>query len=128
MQVDLEAWESNELLKNELNDEKYFKIKNRLDQKLQNDYMDDPKRTIRKITVKSSPMCSIEPDIVEQFWKNRWEQNPYFNEEETDDLFPVKRFFEKEMNVQMITDTLDKEKLMELIKKRGNQSAQAWMG
>jgi hypothetical protein len=57
LNVNLEAWESNELLANEINDEKYDKIKNRLDQKLQNDYLDDPKRTTRKITVKSSPMC-----------------------------------------------------------------------
>jgi hypothetical protein len=60
---------------------------------------------------------------VEQFWKDRWEQNPNFNEEVTNELFPVKKFFDTEMNEQIIMELLNKEKLMELIKKRGNQSA-----
>jgi hypothetical protein len=35
----------------------------------------------------------------------------------------VKKFLDNEMNEQMIMEILNKEKLMELIKKRGNQSA-----
>jgi hypothetical protein len=104
------------MIANEIKDEKYLKIKNRIERQLQNDYLDDPKRTIRKITVKSSPMCSIDPDIVEQFWKDRWEQNPLFNADCRNDLFPVKKFFDKDMNEQMIMEILNKEKLMELIK------------
>jgi hypothetical protein len=102
-----------------LEDEKYIKIKDRLDRKLQDDYIDNPKRTIRKITVKNSPICSIAPDEMEQFWKARWEQSPNFNADETNRLYPVQSFFNKNMNEQIIIEILDKEKMMDLIKKTG---------
>jgi hypothetical protein len=67
--TDLATWEAGEIISNELKDQKYYKIKNRIERKLHNDYLDEPQRIIRKITVKSSPMCSIDPDVVEDFWK-----------------------------------------------------------
>jgi hypothetical protein len=63
-------------------------------------------------------MRSFDPEVVEQFWKNVWKPNPLFNEEVTNDLFPVKKFFDKEMNEQMIMEILNKGKLMERIKKK----------
>jgi hypothetical protein len=54
--TDLATWEASEIISNELEDEKFFKVKNKLERKLQNDYPDDPKRTIQEINFRSSPM------------------------------------------------------------------------
>jgi hypothetical protein len=68
-------------------------------------------------------MCSIEPEVDEDFSRNRWEQNAHFDEDITNEVYPVKKFFHKDMNEPMIMEILNKEKLMDLIKKSEKQSA-----
>jgi hypothetical protein len=60
---------------------------------------------------------------VEDFWKGRWEQCPDFNQNEVNNRFPIKRFFNKAMNKEMLDDLFSVEKMMALISKRGNLSA-----
>jgi hypothetical protein len=31
---------------------------------------------------------------VDKFWRARWEQNPVFDEDYVDDIFPIKKFFD----------------------------------
>jgi hypothetical protein len=91
--------------------------------KLQRDFTDDSKRTVRKISVDPSPMCKIPPSQVEKFWKDRWEQCPDFKQEEVNSRFPIKRFFNMKMNKEMLDDLFNVEKMIALISKRGNLSA-----
>jgi hypothetical protein len=54
-------------------------IKKSRDIKIQHEFGDDSKRTVRKISVSQSPMYKIPSEEVEAFWKKRWEQNPDFD-------------------------------------------------
>jgi hypothetical protein len=78
--------------------EKYDKIKKHKDAILQHEFTDNGKRTVRRITVDQSPMCKIPPEDVYKFWRQRWEQNPVFDENYVNDIFPIKKFFDGEMN------------------------------
>jgi hypothetical protein len=55
---------------------KFEKVKQRHDYIFHENYADDLKKTIRKHTVKSSPMWSMPLENVKLFWKNRWQQCP----------------------------------------------------
>jgi hypothetical protein len=68
-------------------------------------------------------MCSIPPETVEAFLKGRWKHCPDFDYERVNYLYPVKKFFDQDLNDEIIQDLMDQEKLICLIKKRGNFSA-----
>jgi hypothetical protein len=104
-------------------DEKYHKLLRQKNVKLQRDFTDDSKRTVRKITVDQSPICKIPPEKVEEFWKGRWEQCPDFDSEKVNSRCPIKKFFNTNMNKEMLEDLFSVEKMMALISKRGNLSA-----
>jgi hypothetical protein len=72
-------------------------------------YADDPKRTVRRLSVLASPMCSVPPEEVEQFWASRWNQNPNFDYELVNQLYPIKRVFDETMNERVIMQLLDLE-------------------
>jgi hypothetical protein len=94
-----------------------------LDKMLQFNYCDDPKRTVRRITVQSSPMCSIPPQEVEEFWASRWNQNPPFEYHTVNQLYPIREVFNQELNERVIMQLHDLEAMVALISKRGNLSA-----
>jgi hypothetical protein len=106
-------------------DEKYRKVKAAKDRAYQHDYADDPKRTVRRLSVASSPMCAIPPAEVEQFWAGRWSQNPDFDYQQVNQLYPIKRVFDETMNERVIMQFLDLEAMVRLISKRGNLSGPA---
>jgi hypothetical protein len=85
-------------------------------------YCDDPKRTVRRLTVLSSPMCSIPPQEVEEFWASRWSQNPPFEFDYVNQLYPNKEVFNQGLNQRVIMQLLDLEAMVALISKRGNLS------
>jgi hypothetical protein len=60
------------------------------DKMIQFNHFDDPKRRVRRITVQSSPMCSIPPRQEEEFWASRWSQNPPFEYDNVNQLYPIK--------------------------------------
>jgi hypothetical protein len=68
-------------------------------------------------------MCSIQPEEVDKFWRKRWEQTHVFNAEYNNDIFPIKKFLDGEMNDILLHDLTDKEKMIALIRMRGNLSA-----
>jgi hypothetical protein len=68
-------------------------------------------------------MCIIPPETVEGFWKGIREQCPDFDYERVNYLYLMKRFFDQDLNDEIIQDLMDQEKLISLIKKRGNLSA-----
>jgi hypothetical protein len=55
-------------------------------------------------------MYNIPPEDVDKFWRQRWEQNPVFDEDYVNDIFPMKKFFVGEMNNILLDDLTDKEK------------------
>jgi hypothetical protein len=102
---------------------KFEAIKKSRDIKIQHEFVDDSKRTVRKISVSQSPMCKIPSEEVEAFWKGRWEQNPDFDSNYFNDKFPIKKFFDGECNDILLTDLTNKDQMIKLISKRGNLSA-----
>jgi hypothetical protein len=90
-------------------DEKYKKVKAVKDGVYQHDYEDDPKRTVRRLSVASTPMCAIPPAEGEQFWAGRWSQNPDFDYEQVNQLYPIKREFDETMDERVIMQLLDLE-------------------
>jgi hypothetical protein len=65
-------------------------------------------------------MCNIPPEEVDKFWRARWEQNSVFDAECVNDIFPIKKFYDGEMNDILLHDLTDKEKMIPLISKKGN--------
>jgi hypothetical protein len=43
-----------------------------INKKVQNDFPFDPKRTVRRISKDSSPICEIDTNELENFWSDRW--------------------------------------------------------
>jgi hypothetical protein len=103
--------------------EKYDKINKHKDAILQHEFTGDSERTVRRITVDQSPMCNIPPEDVDKFWRQRWEQNPVFDEDYVNNIFPIKKFFDGETNDIILHHLTDKEKMISLISKRGYLTA-----
>jgi hypothetical protein len=82
-------------------------VKATKDRGTQLDYADDSKRTVRRLSVASSPMCAIHPAEVEQFWAGRWSQNPDFDYEQVNQFYPIKRVLDETMNERVIMQLLD---------------------
>jgi hypothetical protein len=123
-QINWYIWRENTL--NRIRSEKARKIDKKLDninRKLQNDFAFDPKRTVRKIINDSSPLCDIEADELERFWSGRWSNEAIFNEDELKDYYEIERFWDNEMNKELVSDLLSEKNMECLIKKRGNLSA-----
>jgi hypothetical protein len=119
MFTNIEEWRETTNRNNEITyDKKYDKILKIKNKKLQRDFTDDSKRTVRKIAADQSPICKIPPQQVEDFWKQRWEQCPDFKQEEVNERFPIKKFFNRAMNKDMLDDLFSVEKMMALISKR----------
>jgi hypothetical protein len=124
IQTNFEQWHEEEIERNRfIVDEKYKKTQEMLDKMLQYNYCDDPKRTVRRITVQSSPMCSIPPQEVEDFWSSRWSQNPPFEYDTVNQLYPIREVFNQELNETVIMQLLNLEAMVAHISKRGNLSA-----
>jgi hypothetical protein len=51
-------------------------------------------------------MCTILPVEDEQFWAGRWSQNPDFNYEQVNQLYPIKKVFDEKMNKRVIMKLL----------------------
>jgi hypothetical protein len=124
IETNFEQWHEEEIERNRFQvDEKYKKIQEMLAKMLQFNNCDDPKKTVRRITVQSSPMCSIPLQQVEEFWASRWSQNPPFEYDNVNQLYPIKEVFNQELNERFIMQLLDLEAMVALITKRGNFSA-----
>jgi hypothetical protein len=122
--TNIEEWRENTSRNNQSTyDEKFDKLLKAKNMKLQRDFTDDSKRTVRKISVDQSPMCKIPPEQVEKFWKDRWEQCSDFKLDGVNSRFPIKRFFSKKMNKEMLDHLFNVEKMIALISKSGNLSA-----
>jgi hypothetical protein len=68
-------------------------------------------------------MCSIPPQELEEFWASRWSQNPPFEYDNNNQLYPIRDVFNQELKERVIMQLLDLEALVALISKRGNLSA-----
>jgi hypothetical protein len=68
-------------------------------------------------------MCSIPPQEVEDFWASRWSQNPPFEYDIVNQLYPMREVFNQELNEAVIMQLLDLDAMVDLISKRGNLSA-----
>jgi hypothetical protein len=75
--------------------------------KIQNDFAFDFKRTIRRITKDSSPICTIDRTELKEFWVNRWSNEATFERKDLEDFYHVKEFRNEEMNNSMIADLID---------------------
>jgi hypothetical protein len=71
----------------------------------------------------SSPMSSILPQEVEDFWSSRWSQNSDFYYDSINQLFPIKEVFNQELNERVIMQLLDLEAMVAIFSKRSNLSA-----
>jgi hypothetical protein len=58
---------------------------------------------------------------VENFWSGKLDQYCPFENDQINYLYPIKSFFNEQMNDQVILDLFEKEKLMRPISKSGNQ-------
>jgi hypothetical protein len=67
-------------------------------------------------------MCKIPPEKGERILKEKREQNPVIDSDFVNDVFPTRKFFEREMNDILITEITNKERMMKLIRKSDNLS------
>jgi hypothetical protein len=116
IQTNFEQWHEEEIERNRFEvDEKYKKTQEMLNKITQFNYCHDPKRTVRRLTVQPSPMCSIPPKQVEELWASRWSQNPDFDYDNVNQLFPIKEVFNQELNERVIMQLLGIEAMIALI-------------
>jgi hypothetical protein len=63
-------------------------------------------------------MSKIAPEKAEEFVKGKWKQCQDFNEEAVNGRFLVKPSLDREKNIKLLDDLLDKDKIIRLISKR----------
>ncbi|GMO19738.1 MAG: hypothetical protein Ta2E_10790 [Mycoplasmoidaceae bacterium] len=125
MEVNPVEEETEELIKRVITERNRLleKEAGKLKYKIQSEYVEDARRTFNRIIKEASPQYDMELEEVKDHFSEKWKKDTNVAKNEDMELYQLPRAFSKETADDMLKELYNKERMLQLIKSRGNLSA-----